>query len=334
MSPNAEDMLTPEQIAARIAKSSTTMDEFARRAARDHRRPARANPRDDVMTTFCQAEIDGERLDDESIVQEMLLILIGGDETTRHVLSGGMLELIEDPEQRALLRAERRRHRAGGGGDDPVGVAGAEHGPHGDARRRRSAGQQMHEGDQLMLFYPSANRDEDVFDDPHRFDVTPHAEPARRVRVRHALLPRRVPRPPGVPGDVPRAAPASARHPARSGCHASPAAVELRLGPRGHEHRVHPHRRGRIRPWLTTCPRARRRGGETRPRSRRLCSSGLATSGVRTPVSPRCAPRRAAWPTTRSVRARRRAARRPSGPASGRALRDVPHVRPRAPTAA
>ena len=65
----------------------------------------RKHPRDDVITTFCQAEIDGARLDDESIVQEMLLILIGGDETTRHVLSGGMLELLKHPDQMALLRS-------------------------------------------------------------------------------------------------------------------------------------------------------------------------------------------------------------------------------------
>src|SRR4029079_1711203 len=80
MSPNAEDMLTPEQIAERIEKSSTTMDEF-RAAQLEIIADRRKRPRGDVMTIFCQAEIDGERLDDESIVQEMLLILIGGDET-------------------------------------------------------------------------------------------------------------------------------------------------------------------------------------------------------------------------------------------------------------
>src|SRR6202008_1684819 len=65
----------------------------------------RKHPRDDVISTLCQAEIDGERLDDESICQEMLLILIGGDETTRHVLSGGTLELIRHPDQLAALRS-------------------------------------------------------------------------------------------------------------------------------------------------------------------------------------------------------------------------------------
>ena len=47
----------------------------------------RAEPRDDLISILCAAEIDGDRLDDESIVQETLLILIGGDETTRHVIT-------------------------------------------------------------------------------------------------------------------------------------------------------------------------------------------------------------------------------------------------------
>ena len=49
------------------------------------------------MSILCHAEIDGERLDDESIIQESLLILIGGDETSRHVMTDGMLALFAAP---------------------------------------------------------------------------------------------------------------------------------------------------------------------------------------------------------------------------------------------
>ena len=52
-------------------------------------------PQDDLVSILCDAEIDGERLDDESIIQESLLILIGGDETSRHVMTDGMLALLE-----------------------------------------------------------------------------------------------------------------------------------------------------------------------------------------------------------------------------------------------
>ena len=61
-------------------------------------------PQDDLVSILCYAEIDGERLDDESIINESLLILIGGDETSRHVMTDGMLALLDHPDQMAILR--------------------------------------------------------------------------------------------------------------------------------------------------------------------------------------------------------------------------------------
>src|SRR5215470_3344245 len=58
---------------------------------------------DDLMSALVYAEIDGERLDDEALLQESLLILIGGDETTRHVISGGMYALLSNPDQLSRL---------------------------------------------------------------------------------------------------------------------------------------------------------------------------------------------------------------------------------------
>ena len=60
----------------------------------------------DLISLLCHSKIDGEGLDDESIVQETLLILIGGDETTRHVITGGQLALFDHPEQWAIMRAD------------------------------------------------------------------------------------------------------------------------------------------------------------------------------------------------------------------------------------
>lgn len=60
----------------------------------------RANPRNDLISSLVHAEIDGDRLDHESLIHESLLILIGGDGTTRHVLSGGAYQLFTHPAQR------------------------------------------------------------------------------------------------------------------------------------------------------------------------------------------------------------------------------------------
>jgi cytochrome P450 family 142 subfamily A polypeptide 1 len=127
-------------------------------------------PQDDLVSILCYAEIDGERLDDESITQESLLILIGGDETSRHVMTDGMLTLLAHPDQAAILR------------DDPSTMEmGVEEllrwvSPIKNMSRTVTRevglhGQTLHEGDQLILMYPAANRDPAVFDDPDRFDV-------------------------------------------------------------------------------------------------------------------------------------------------------------------
>jgi cytochrome P450 family 142 subfamily A polypeptide 1 len=175
MGPTSEEMVTPEQIAKVLQSTNRAIEEF-NAAQLEIIADRRNHPRDDVITTLCQAEIDGERLDDESIVQEMLLILIGGDETTRHVLSGGMLELIEHADQREALRADAA----------DMAVAAEEmirwNSPVQNMARTATRdvtlrGERIEEGDQLMLFYPSANRDEEVFEHPHEFDVARSPNP-------------------------------------------------------------------------------------------------------------------------------------------------------------
>jgi cytochrome P450 family 142 subfamily A polypeptide 1 len=169
MGPTADDMVTPEQIAKVLQGTNRAIEEF-NEAQLGIIADRRKHPRDDVITTLCQAEIDGARLDDESIVQEMLLILIGGDETTRHVLSGGMLELIKHADQRDALCS----------GAADIAVAAEEmirwSSPVQNMGRTATRdvtlrGRRIKEGDQLMLFYPSANRDEDVFENPDGFDI-------------------------------------------------------------------------------------------------------------------------------------------------------------------
>ncbi len=133
-------------------------------------------PQDDLVSTLCYAEIDGHKLDDESIVQESLLILIGGDETSRHVMTDGMLALMEFPDQRDLLVAEPDRIELGV--EELLRyVSPIKNMARTVTRDLELRGQQLHEGDQVMLFYPSANRDASVFDDPDRLDVTRDPNP-------------------------------------------------------------------------------------------------------------------------------------------------------------
>lgn len=134
------------------------------------------DPQSDLVSVLCHAEIDGERLDDESLVQESLLILIGGDETTRHVITGGMLALIDHPGERQKLLDDRSKLEAGV--EEMLRwVTPIKNMSRTATRDVEVRGQTIGEGDQLVLMYPSANRDGDVFADPFLFDVERHPNP-------------------------------------------------------------------------------------------------------------------------------------------------------------
>jgi cholest-4-en-3-one 26-monooxygenase len=124
----------------------------------------------DLIGTLVHAEVDGERLDDESLVYETLLILVGGDETTRHVISGGMEALARRPAMWQALIEDRSLL------PDAVEemlrwVTPIKNMCRTATRDTELRGQAIRAGQKLMLLYPSANRDEDVFADPDEFDI-------------------------------------------------------------------------------------------------------------------------------------------------------------------
>ena len=134
------------------------------------RERALTSPGDDLATALVHAELDGERLTESDFNFFFLLLLIAGNETTRTVTTNGMISLLDNPEQ---LRDLKR---------DPSLVDSAveeilRYSPAVHSFRRTATedleirGQQIGRDDKLILWYPSANRDEDVFPDAHRFDI-------------------------------------------------------------------------------------------------------------------------------------------------------------------
>jgi len=130
-------------------------------------------PGDDLVTALMKGEVGGGKLDMLEFGSFFLLLAVAGNETTRNLISHGMLLLLEHPESRARLRKnpallpgaieEMLRYRA------PVMYF------------RRTAtedteigGVPIRKGEKVTLWYPSANRDEEVFDDPDRFDIERH----------------------------------------------------------------------------------------------------------------------------------------------------------------
>jgi cholest-4-en-3-one 26-monooxygenase len=130
----------------------------------------RVNPRDDIMTALVQAEIDGERLDDAELNLFFITLIVAGNETTRNLINHSMLAMIEHPDQAQRLRDDPSLWDTGV--EEMLRFGSSIHNFRRTATRDTEVrGVPIKEGDKVVLYYASANRDEEVFTDPHRFDV-------------------------------------------------------------------------------------------------------------------------------------------------------------------
>ena len=137
----------------------------------------RRKPKADLLTSLVQAEIDGSRLSDEDVAASFWVILTGGSDTTSTAAAHAMLALAHDPAQRRRLQE---------GSEAAYDLAVEEMLRWGtpviDFRRTAMvdteiAGQPIAAGDNVLIFYQSANRDETVFTDPYRFDLARDPNP-------------------------------------------------------------------------------------------------------------------------------------------------------------
>ncbi len=128
----------------------------------------RGCPRDDIVSKLISAEIDGHGLSDDEFGYFVLMLAVAGNETTRNAITHGMLAFLDHPGQWELFKASRPETAA----DEivrwatPITVFQRT-----ATRDVELGGQQIKAGDRLGLFYRSANFDEEVFDEPGRFDI-------------------------------------------------------------------------------------------------------------------------------------------------------------------
>jgi cholest-4-en-3-one 26-monooxygenase len=135
----------------------------------------RENPTDDLTSVLVHAEIDGEKLEEHEIVMGFFLLVAAGNDSTKATYCSGMRALMENPDQRRLLL------------DDPSLIPGAveeslrmfpafAHFRRTATRDAELGGQQIKEGDKVIMWYASSNRDESRYEDPDRFDVLRNPE--------------------------------------------------------------------------------------------------------------------------------------------------------------
>jgi cytochrome P450 family 142 subfamily A polypeptide 1 len=136
----------------------------------------RSAPRDDLVSIWANGELGGCPIDTTVVVQETGLFISGGAETTRTVVARGLHELSRHPDAWETMAASPE--------SIPTAVEEIVRWvtPLNNMFRMATrdahiADVPVHEGDRVILLYPSANRDESVFDDPYSFDVSRNPNP-------------------------------------------------------------------------------------------------------------------------------------------------------------
>jgi cytochrome P450 len=130
------------------------------------------HPREDLTSDLVSAEVDGERLSADELASFFILLVVAGNETTRNALSWGLVALSEHPDQRAAWVADLE-------GLAPSAVEEIVRWSTPVIQMRRTltrpfamGDQHFEEGEKVLLFYNSANRDEKAFADPFVFDLS------------------------------------------------------------------------------------------------------------------------------------------------------------------
>jgi cholest-4-en-3-one 26-monooxygenase len=163
--------LNPEGTANVMQREVPEIFERCRRLIAERRE----NPTDDLTSVLVHAEIDGQRLEEHEIVMGFFLLVAAGNDSTKATYSSGMRALLENPDQRRLLI------------EDPSLIPSAVEESlrmfPAFAHFRRTAtrdiqlnGRTVREGEKVVMWYVSSNRDEARYEDPDRFDVTRNPE--------------------------------------------------------------------------------------------------------------------------------------------------------------
>jgi cytochrome P450 len=163
--------LNPGGVASVATNDIPQIFERCRRMIADRRE----NPTDDLTSVLVHAEIDGQSLEEHEIVMGFFLLVAAGNDSTKATYCSGMLALMQNPDQRQLLL------------DDPSLVPSAVEESlrmfPAFAHFRRTAtcdtelaGQPIREGEKVVMWYASSNRDESRYEDPDKFDVRRNPE--------------------------------------------------------------------------------------------------------------------------------------------------------------
>jgi cholest-4-en-3-one 26-monooxygenase len=160
----------PEYAHIDPAMSSAELIMYAMKMAEERAK----NPGDDIVTQLIQADIEGEKLSDDEFGFFVVMLAVAGNETTRNSITHGMIAFADNPDQWELFKKERPETAP----DEIVRWATPV-----TAFQRTAledyelSGVQIKKGQRVVMFYRSANFDEEVFEDPHSFNIMRNPNP-------------------------------------------------------------------------------------------------------------------------------------------------------------
>ena len=138
-----------------------------------------ANPTDDLTSVMMHSIVDGDRMSSQEFGSFFILLVVAGNETTRNAISHGMLQLTEHPDQKAAWYGDFESKTKGAVEEIVRWASPVIHFRRTATRDTEIRGVKIKEGEKVVMWYNSGNRDEEIYENPHQFNIARTLAPAQ-----------------------------------------------------------------------------------------------------------------------------------------------------------
>jgi cytochrome P450 len=138
-----------------------------------------ANPTEDLTSVMMHSIVDGDRMSSQEFGSFFILLVVAGNETTRNAISHGMLQLTEHPDQKAAWYGDFESKTKGAVEEIVRWASPVIHFRRTATRDTEIRGVKIKEGEKVVMWYNSGNRDEEIYENPHQFNIARTLAPAQ-----------------------------------------------------------------------------------------------------------------------------------------------------------
>jgi cytochrome P450 len=138
-----------------------------------------ANPTDDLTSVMMHSIVDGDRMSSQEFGSFFILLVVAGNETTRNAISHGMLQLTQHPDQKAAWYGDFENKTKGAVEEIVRWASPVIHFRRTATRDTEIRGVKIKEGEKVVMWYNSGNRDEEIYENPHQFNIARTLAPAQ-----------------------------------------------------------------------------------------------------------------------------------------------------------